>query len=69
MHEKDFSADQQVAFFEETVEVYEKHKYNLSCLIGNNCAVKYKISSITSIPPIDWCCYKFYLAVEKWIYE
>lgn len=65
--ESDISASLQRTFVSETLDVLSKTGTNVVCVIGDNCSVNNRLSSLTSIPLIGCYSHKFNLAVEEWI--
>ena len=67
LDEGDLGAEQHLSFLEATLEVFDKTFANVVCLIGDNCSVNQKLSSISLLPLVGCVSHKFNLAVESWI--
>ena len=50
LDEGDLGAEQHLSFLEATLEVFDKTFANVVCLIGDNCSVNQKLSSISLLP-------------------
>lgn len=65
--EDDLGAEQYASLLEDILPLYGKDLTNVVALIGDNCSVNKKLSSLVDIPLIGCASHKLNLAIEQWI--